>query len=56
LAREFAGVRSDGEIRACVDAILSEYAEAPVHSFVMSLAYRKARECLRAEGCAAVAL
>jgi arsenate reductase len=56
LAREFAGVRSDGEIRACVDAILSEYAEAPVRSFVMSLAYRKARECLQAERCAALAL
>jgi hypothetical protein len=28
------GLRSDGEIRACADAILSEYDEVPVRSFV----------------------
>jgi arsenate reductase (thioredoxin) len=54
LAREFAGMRSDGEIRACADAILAEYAEAPVRSFVMTIAHRKARECLRAETCDAI--
>jgi arsenate reductase len=56
LAREFEGVRSDGEIRACADAILAEYADAPVRSFVMTLAHSKARECLRADQCAALAL
>jgi arsenate reductase len=56
LAQEFEGVRSDGEIRACADAILAEYAEAPVRSFVMSLAHRKARECLQAEHCDALAV
>ena len=54
LAREFAGMRSDGEIRACADAILAEYAEAPVRSFVMTIAHSKARECLRAETCDAI--
>ena len=54
LAREFAGMRSDGEIRACADAILAEYAEAPVRSFVMTIAHSKARECLRAETCDAM--
>lgn len=55
LAREFEGLRSDGEIRACVDAILAQYADAPVRSFVMTRAHSKARECLRAEHCAALA-
>ena len=54
LAREFAGVRSDDEIRACADAILAEYADAPVRSFVMTIAHSKARECLRAEECDAI--
>lgn len=51
LAREFAGRRSDDEIRACADAVLAEYQEAPVRSFVMTLAHRKIRECLAAERC-----
>ena len=55
LAREFEGIRSAGEIRACADAILAEYTDAPVRSFVMTLANSKARECLRAEHCAALA-
>ena len=55
LAREFEGVRSDGEIRACADAILAEYQEAPVRSFVMTIAHRRSRECLAAEICDALA-
>ncbi len=55
LAAEFAGVRSDAEIRACADAILSDYQEAPVRSFVMSLAHRRTRDCLRQEHCEALA-
>ncbi|MCP9490478.1 MAG: hypothetical protein MSC31_11470 [Solirubrobacteraceae bacterium MAG38_C4-C5] len=54
LAEEFAGKRSDGEIRACADAILDQYADAPVRSHVMTIAHRKARECLRAEHCDAL--
>jgi protein-tyrosine-phosphatase len=55
LAAEFAGVRSDGEIRACADAILSDYQESPVRSFVMSLAHRRTRDCLKQEQCEALA-
>jgi arsenate reductase len=54
LVEEFDGVRSDGEIRACTDAILADYDEAPVRSFVMTLAHRRTRECLAAEHCDAL--
>lgn len=40
-------------IRACADAVLAEYADAPVRSFVMTLAQRKARECLISGACEA---
>jgi arsenate reductase (thioredoxin) len=46
LAREFAGLCSDAEIRACADAVLAAYQEVPVCSFVMTLAHRRTRECL----------
>ena len=54
LAREFEGTRSAGEIRACADAVLADYADAPVRSFVMTLAHRRTRECLAAERCDAL--
>lgn len=51
LVKEFHGIRSDGEIRACADAILADYDDSPVRSFVMTLAHRRTRECLAAERC-----
>ena len=51
LAREFEGVRSDGEIRACADTILADYQDAPVRSFVVTLALAWTRECLAADHC-----
>jgi len=54
LVREFEGIRSAGEIRACADAILADYGDAPVRSFVMTLAHRRTRECLAAERCDAL--
>lgn len=39
----------DEQIRSVADAVLAEYAEAPVRSFVMPLAERKARELLATE-------
>jgi arsenate reductase (thioredoxin) len=54
LVEEFAGLRSDGEIRACADAILSDYDEVPVRSFVMTLAHRRTRACLAADTCDAL--
>jgi arsenate reductase len=56
LATGFAGVRSQGEIRACADAILTEFQDAPVRSFVLAIAHRKAHECLRADRCHALAV
>jgi arsenate reductase (thioredoxin) len=54
LAEEFEGVKSPEEIRACADAILGDYDEAPVRSFVLTLAHRRTRECLRGEACVAL--
>jgi arsenate reductase (thioredoxin) len=54
LVEEFKGVRSDDEIRACADAILADYKDSPVRSFVMTLAHRRTRECLRKEKCDAL--
>ncbi|MBA3438204.1 MAG: arsenate reductase ArsC [Thermoleophilaceae bacterium] len=54
LALEFEGRRSEGEIRACADAILSDYDDVPVRSFVMNLAHRRSRECLAKEQCDAL--
>jgi arsenate reductase (thioredoxin) len=55
LVAEFEGIRTAGEIRACADAILNRYDDAPVRSFVLTLADRDARACLRAESCYALA-
>ena len=54
LVAEFAGQRSGAEIRMCADAILTGFDDAPVRSHVMTIAYRKTRECLRAERCEAL--
>jgi arsenate reductase (thioredoxin) len=51
LAREFAGRRSDGEIRACADAILNRYDDVPVRSHILTLAHRQTRDCLRQDNC-----
>jgi len=56
LAEEFADQHSEEDIRACTDAILARYRDAPVRSFVMNLAHARARECLRAERCDALAV
>ena len=55
LAEEFEATRTPDEIRQCADAILAQYADAPVRSFVLTLARRQAAECLRAEACYALA-
>ena len=56
LVSEFAGIRSDAEIRTCADTILADYQDVPVRSFVMTLAHRRTRECLSAEQCEPLAL
>lgn len=55
LIEEFEGRRSDGEIRACADAVLSEYDEVPVRGHVQALAHRRTRDCLAAPTCAPLA-
>jgi arsenate reductase (thioredoxin) len=51
LAAEFAGRRTDEEIRACADAILTQYDDVPVRSYITTLAARQTRECLQADTC-----
>jgi arsenate reductase (thioredoxin) len=51
LVKEFRGLRSDDEIRACADAILADYQDVPVRSFVMTIAHKRTRSCLAAETC-----
>jgi len=55
LTGEFEGVRSQGEIRACADAILDRFDDVPVRSHIFTLAHRLTRECLRKETCDALA-
>ncbi len=54
LDREFGQTHAAEEIRACADAILAGYDHVPVRSIVQTIAYREARECLRADRCAAM--
>ncbi len=51
LVEEFEGQRSPEQIRTCADAVLGRYDEAPVRSFMLTLADRATRECLRADRC-----
>jgi hypothetical protein len=48
-------MKTGDEIRACADAILDEYDDAPVRSFVLTLAERRIRDCLSEEKCAVLA-
>jgi hypothetical protein len=55
LMEEFGAQRDPETIRACADAVLKQHADAPIRSFVITLAYRETRECLREDECALVA-
>jgi hypothetical protein len=52
LAEEFEQQKTPEEIRACADAILAQFADAPVRSMVLTLALKQTRECLREPTCA----
>ena len=54
LAKEFEGARAPEEIRACADAVLTGYDDAPVRSYTQVLAYRRTRECLQKDTCEAL--
>ncbi len=51
LVEEFGETREPELIRACADAILSEYDQVPIRSHVGVLAQRKVAACLSAERC-----
>lgn len=51
LAAEFEQRRTPDQIRACADAVLASYDDAPVRSHVFTLAHRQTRACLRREHC-----
>lgn len=55
LVDEFECIRSAEEIRAYADAVLARYEDAPVRSLVLTIAHRQTRDCLREEGCSALA-
>jgi hypothetical protein len=44
------------EIRACADAFLARYDDAPVRGFRQTIVTRQARECLRQDTCEALAV
>jgi len=52
LIEEFGGTKPAQNIRACADKTLGEFDDAPVRSFVLTLAERRIRDCLRAPECA----
>jgi arsenate reductase len=51
LIEEFEGQREPEEIRACTDAVLSSFDDAPIRGHVLSLAQRRTADCLRADTC-----
>ena len=55
LVKEFGDRRTEEEIRMAADAALAEFQDAPVRSYVMTIANRKAREVLRSPGQPAIA-
>jgi arsenate reductase len=52
LVEEFGERKPAEEIRACTDAILTEFDEVPVRSFLLTLVHRRTRECLSEDRCA----
>jgi hypothetical protein len=54
LVDEFGDEKPAEEIRVCADSALAGFADVPVRSFVLTLAHRRARECLRDGSCASL--
>jgi arsenate reductase len=54
LVKEFETTRTPDQIRACADAVLCEFDDAPVRSHVFTLVYRRTRECLASDFCEAL--
>jgi protein-tyrosine-phosphatase len=56
LIEEFSPKRSDEEIRACADAVLSHYDDVPIRGHILTFARRRTEECLREETCRELAV
>lgn len=51
LVREFEGSHEPELIRSCADSVLARFDDAPVRSFLLTLADRATRECLQEGRC-----
>ena len=51
LIAEFGERHPPETIRGCADRILDEFDDVPVRSYVLTLAHKRTRECLRQEHC-----
>jgi protein-tyrosine-phosphatase len=56
LDEQFIDRRTPEDIRACADAILARYDDAPIRSHVLAVARRQICQCLSADTCDAVAI
>jgi arsenate reductase len=54
LVEQFEASKDPEEIRLCADAILADYDDVPIRSHVITLAQRRAVECLQGERCEAL--
>ena len=51
LIEEFGDTRPPEVIRGCTDRILDDYDDVPIRSHILTLANKRARECLRNDTC-----
>ncbi len=51
LVTEFAERHPPAVIRGCADRVLDEYDDVPVRSYILTLAHKRTRDCLRQEHC-----
>jgi arsenate reductase len=51
LVAEFAERHPPAVIRGCADRVLDEYDDVPVRSYILTLAHKRTRDCLRQEHC-----
>jgi len=51
LIAEFAERHPASVIRGCADRVLDEYDDVPVRSYILTLAHKRTRDCLRQEHC-----
>jgi arsenate reductase (thioredoxin) len=51
LITQFEASKRADEIRSCADAVLNQYKDASVRSFMLTIAEKQARECLQKDVC-----